>query len=173
MESRLALFFISLMLLTLGCSSDSTDDLFIDCAYSAPEKIFSEDLPSVSLHHFQMGNMQAEETLQFENGSKLKLIQSGCDYLKQAFEFSSPMLERQKSATYWVEESLNLLKMISQLGPEFITYNSWASAIHQKTAEFELDKFLELQEGYYVKINHRNQKGDAILMLTLSEKPLD
>ena len=57
MESRLALFFISLMLFTLSCSSDSTDDLFIDCAYSAPEKIFSEDLPSVSVHHFQKGNM--------------------------------------------------------------------------------------------------------------------
>lgn len=169
MDTRLAL--LLLLFFSVNCSNDSTDDLFIDCRYSAPEQLFSKGLPEIENHQFLVDKMTSEEILHFKDGSKLRLIQSGCDYLKQEFEFSAPSFGNQKSTAYWLENTLSLLQKLSRLGPEYITYRQWAAAIKQKANLFELDKNIKLAEDSYVRINRANHRGDAILMLTLSEKP--
>ena len=160
-----------LLVLTWACSSDNSDDLFIDCRYSAPESIFSNNLPHVAQHSFFLDRMVGEESLDFTDGSSLRLRQSGCDYLKQEFEFSSPNFNRQKSIAFWFEESIELLHRLSEMGPEFISYRQWAKAMEGKVRSFELDKTVMLADGYYARVSRQNSRGAAILLLTLSEKP--
>lgn len=154
-----------------GCSSDSSDDLFIDCRYSAPESIFSNALAGVQAHEFFLDKMMGEESIQFSDGSRLVLRQSGCDFLKQEFEFAAPDFGQQKSIAFWFEESINLLGRISELGPEYISYRQWAGAMEAKVRSFQLDKTVKLTDGYYAKISKEKKRGAAILLLTLSEKP--
>lgn len=154
-----------------GCSSDSSDDLFIDCRYSAPESIFSTSLPGVQAHEFFLDKMIGEESIRFSDGSSLHLRQSGCDYLKQEFELAASNFNNQKSIAFWFEESINLLRRISELGPEYISYRQWAGAMEAKVRSFEMDKTVKLADGYYAKVSKENKRGAAILLLTLSEKP--
>ncbi len=160
-----------LLLFSWACSSDNADDLFIDCRYSAPESIFSNALPDVSQHSFYLDKMVGEESLEFTDGSSLLLRQSGCDYLKQEFEFATPNFDRQKSIAFWFEESIDLLHRVSEMGPEYISYRQWAKAMERKVRSFELDKTVMLADGYYAKVSRQNARGAAILLLTLSEKP--
>ncbi|MBX2870980.1 MAG: hypothetical protein KTR30_02745 [Saprospiraceae bacterium] len=160
-----------LLVLFWACSSDKSDDLFIDCRYSAPESIFSNALPDVEQHSFFLDKMVGEESLAFADGSSLRLRQSGCDYLKQEFEFAAPSFDRQKSIAFWFEESIDLLHRVSEMGPEYISYRQWAKAMEKKVRSFELDKTVMLADGFYAKVSRQNSRGAAILLLTLSEKP--
>jgi len=169
MDTRWPLLF--LLVLSWACSSDNSDDLFIDCRYSAPESIFTNALSGVEQHEFFLDKMIGEESLIFSDGSRLRLRQSGCDYLKQEFEYVSPEFDRQKSIAFWFEESIALLQRISELGPEYISYRQWAKAMEEKARSFEMDKNVKLGDGYYAKVSRQNARGAAILLLTLSEKP--
>lgn len=160
-----------LLVFIWGCSSDSSDDLFIDCRYTAPESIFSNSLPAVQQHEFFLDKMVGEESMHFSDGTHLLLRQSGCDYLKQEFEWADPTYGGQKSIAFWFEESIHLLHRISELGPEYITYRRWATAMEEKVRSFKMDKTVKLADGYYAKVSKENKRGAAILLLTLSEKP--
>lgn len=169
MDTRWPLLFI--LFFVWACSSDTSEDLFIDCRYTAPESIFSNNLPNVVQHSFYLDKMTGEESLEFTDGTSLRLRQSGCDYLKQEFELSSPDFDRQKSIAFWFEESIDLLHRVSEMGPEYISYRQWAKAMEGKVRSFEMDKTVKLAEGYYAKVSRQNSRGAAILLLTLSEKP--
>lgn len=165
----LALFFFS------GCMEDapsSSADPFADCRYGAPKPIFGEDVNLVTRHGFRLEEGQAVEAISFDGGLQVSIIQSGCDYIHQEFHFNSADDYKGAPAAYWIQEAINKFYFLGQLGPAYVVYASVADALKERGGQLRLGQSVELQPGFFAKIdNEREHSGDA-LVVTLSERPV-
>jgi len=165
---------LALGFLLFSCQDKPGDDAFEDCKYGKPEAIFSAELEEVKKHRFRMKKKEGIETISFHDGMELVIYQSGCDHIQQQYQFELPpagdTIDTQQ-AEYWIAQTITAFQSLGDLGPEFFSYSSWAQAIAEKAAEFKLAEFLEVQPGFFVKIDRIESSDKATLIVTLSEAP--
>ena len=162
----LLIFFIS------GCSqSEKEAEPFADCKYGQPFAIFKPDLPQVNHHQFTISNSESTEITRFNDGLELTLIQTGCDTRKQEFQFKLSGSYQEQKPEFWVEATLDFLQKLGRLGPDYQVFNAWAEALALQSESIRLAQPLEVQPGFYVRIDKILSQDHAILLLILSEKP--
>ena len=160
-----------LMFLLVACASGEPEAPFEHCKYDRPEAIFYEGLPGLRTHNFQLDQHTGEETLQFSDGLVLKIIQSGCNTIRQEFHFRLPDKFGEEPESFWVSYTVELLERLGSLGPDYLAFSSWAKAIDRKEESIRLGRSLALQEGFYARIDRLQNDDYTILLLTLSEEP--
>lgn len=161
-------------LLFFSCQNNDSKDGFENCRYGQPEAIFNKEMGEVAKHQFRIKQKEGIENVRFVDGKELTIFQSGCDYIKQQYQFEiaipSDTIDTAKSE-YWIAQSINAFQELGSLGPQFFSYSSWAQAMAERAAEFKLAEFLEVQPGFFVKIDGIESTDSHTLLVTLSEEP--
>ncbi len=146
-------------------------DSFAGCAYTEPEAIFSGELPGVESHDFQLEAQTSNEQVKFNDGVNLHIRQSGCDHRKQEFKFQIPGTYDKGNSKFWVRQAVAQLKILSDLGPEYVIFEHWSEAISRAAKNMELAKSTEIEAGFFVSVDRELSSDHATLMLTLSDQP--
>jgi len=161
-----------LLILTISaCQQSAKGDPFAGCTYTEPEPIFSGSLRGVTHHDFQLAAQESTENIQFDDGLKLNIKQSGCDHRKQAFQFELSGAYTTTNSRFWVRQVVEQLEGLAALGPEFVVFEHWSEAIARVATKIKLSESTEIDEGFYVSVDRVLEKDHAILMLTLSDQP--
>lgn len=165
------LIFILILFVSACGQNNNSDEPFADCKYGQPFAIFNPDLPKLTKHQFDLTKTESTELIQFQDGLQLTLTQSGCDERKQEFQFKLPGHYQDEPSGFWVEKTLDLLQKLGQLGPDYQVFNAWAEALSLQSESIRLAQPLEVQPGFFVRIDKILSQDHAILLLILSEKP--
>ena len=164
------------LLLTLvflsGCGNNKDNTYFEDCRYGRPVAILNDTLPGIEEHHFELRSREGVEEVSFESGEELTIIQSGCDSIRQDFQFRLPGEGyHDADREFWVDKAIQEFRSFAGLGPKYIMFSSWAQAIEAKKESIHLAQSEEIQPGFFVRIDRISSSDHAILMVTLSETP--
>jgi hypothetical protein len=164
---------IALMLPVLlsACGKSDKSDPFADCKYSRPEAIFSQNLPGVSRHSFEIAEGSAIEKLQLDKGIRLTVLQSGCEEVRQEFRFEMPGKYQERGPDFWIDQSIMQLDKLADLGPEYFIFEAWARGVFEKNDQISLGRNTEIQPGFDIRIDRELHSDHAILVLTLSGQP--
>lgn len=179
MQTRLSTYLsfpagVILFFWLMGCTNrKSEEDAFTRCLYEAPSPVFADDLAGVAGHHFKLESQSAVEFLAFEDGLELTVLQSGCDQIRQEYRFSIPSGQadgHEGNEKEWVAEVIRLLQRLARMGPEYLSFHSWARAIADNADHIRLREPAELSTGFFAQIEVSHTQGHAILTLILFEK---
>ncbi|MCB0564676.1 MAG: hypothetical protein H6573_18070 [Lewinellaceae bacterium] len=173
LKSPLLLLCLALLGLT-SCADETpatTADPFADCRYGAPKPIFNEQVRSIIQHNFRLEEDRAVETVSFDDGLQLSILQTGCDYINQEFRFNLTNPYPGAPASFWIQEAINHFYRLGQLGSAYVIYASVADALNQKSGRISLGQSTELQSGFYARIEDGKSGNGGLLVITLSEQP--
>ncbi len=168
---KYSMFLLFLLLLTLACQNENADEYFSNCRYGKPKAIFSGSIPGIEGHDFRIKSLKGIEEVNFSDGVELTIIQSGCDSIRQDFQFTLPGNYEKEEAIFWVTKAVEEFQRLSRLGPDYLVFSSWAQSINARAETIQLGISEEIQPGFYVRVDAVPSSGDAILMVTLSESP--
>lgn len=168
MKSGFLLVFLVLMT-TLSCRNTAKEGS--DCKYGSPRALFSPTQAGVQSHTFTAIKNEGTEQITFKDGLELTLLQSGCDHIRQEFQFTLAGNFEKEQAVFWVEKAAELLKRLSSMSPDYQTFSAWSQAIEGQKGQIKLAESTELGQNFYVKIDRILNIQNATLVLTLSDKP--
>lgn len=167
---RIYLLSILVVLLFASCSNNSQTNSAGDCKYGSPTAIFNDTLQQISQHQFTTNENESSESISFQDGTNLQILQSGCNSIKQEFHFTYSGDYQERSLDQWIEEALLQFIKLSQMHPDYMVFQLWGQAIAAKAEEIKRAESIELESGFYFKLDWITSSNDANLMLTLSEK---
>ncbi len=165
---RYVSFFALTLLLAISCS-DPVPKTFKDCTFGEPQPIFSENLTGVKTHKFTLNKLDAREEVFFENGKELVINQSGCDHIKQEFLFNI-IKEIPDNFPAWVDRATDEFFQLSELSEKHATLGIWATFIKNNKNDLKQGESLEIQPGYFVKIDRIKSKDNGLLIVELLNK---
>jgi len=160
-------------ILLFSCQNNNEKDEFENCRYGEPKAIFDTEMEEVKSHQFRIKQKEGVENVSFTDGTELTIFQSGCDYIKQQFQFEMAVTNDSTDTSlpeYWIAATINVFQKLGSMGPDFFSYSSWAQAIAERAADFKLAEFLEVQPGFFVKIDRIESSDSHTLLVTLSEE---
>jgi len=151
-------------------SSKKADDYTEEpCKYGAPTPIFSKDLEKVIDQEFSVNGQKGNETVKFENGLELELLQSGCDELLQSYQF---ILSKDLSGDnkFWIEKAAEQFRYLATLSENHLSFNLWAGAIQNASEAISLGETFEPDANTFIKIDKIPSGENTILVVTLEAK---
>ena len=166
-------FSINSFLLLLACLLfyQCADNSSADCRYGSPKAIFSDALPSIVRHEFKADGQQAQERVQFDNGLALELLQSGCNSIQQEFRFVQALQEESLPRdSYWLEQAANLLKYLSNLSEEHVSFGQWAQLIDTQKENLKLGQKMEVQPQIFVRVDRIKMAQENLIVIELSQE---
>jgi hypothetical protein len=142
------------------------------CRYGKPEAIFSDGMPTVKKHFFQIKDETGVEMVAFENKLLVEIEQSGCNKAMQQFTYV--MLGDFKDAS---DDDFKLLAIkffddFAKVSPKLVSFGFWAKAMHDIKDKMRLSEQIKLeQDGFirYVRIDKILGSEKATLVVQLSE----
>ena len=140
------LFFLFLALCSCASDAPSEEDL-ADCRYQAPEPVFREALSGVSGYRFQRDGMSATESFVLNRQVRLRLRQSGCDYIRQEFLFEWKGGPRGSSDRFWVREAAAHFEQLAHLGAPYVSFKALGDALREHEVSIRREQAFELQPG--------------------------
>lgn len=162
---------IFITILTLACQRNESGSNGNDCKYGAPKAVFLAQDEFVESHEFVVNENEATEQVSFQDGTKLTLIQSGCENIRQEFRFALDSIPDNTEPSYWIAQTVAKLRLLGSLGPDYFAFTSWAQEIEQQMDTIKLSESFELQPGFFVRIDPIRGANDATLVLILSDVP--
>lgn len=154
---------IMLVVFFWSCNSEPEEK----CKYGEPVAIFSDDLPGIGSLQFSGSGQIANEEVVFDSGLKLSVEQSGCDNIRQVFHFT---VERPgEGDPNWfllVGEQFNF---IGNLDSRLEAMLMWASVVNGNAGSFRMGEPLEVDRGFFIKIDKVESGKEVILSVELSE----
>jgi len=168
--NKIIITLIGTIILAFGCKSekDKKGDNFSDCKYGAPTAVFASDLPTVATHKFELKSQVGFEEITFNNGLQLQLTQSGCNEIKQEFQFTLPDKPSADTPPYWVDQTRAQFNALGELGEKYLTLNFWAQPLEANREAISLGEPFELQPGFSIKIDRIIGSQNTLLLITLS-----
>lgn len=163
----LVLFFI---ILTFGCRQGVSHQSS-KCKYGAPQAIFNKGQAGIQQHRFQAQGNEATEEVLFSDGLELTLVQSGCNEIRQEFQFKLSGDFQGKETDFWIDKTIELLRRLGGLGLNYSGFSDWARLLEDQKSEIKLAESTALQPGFYASIDRIVGKDNATLVLTLSDQP--
>lgn len=121
----------------------------------------------IKSHTFQSEGQNTSESALFQNDLALELSQSGCDHVKQVFQFTTE--KPGEGDPNWFLLTGQQFEYISRLSPKFMPLAAWAEMINLNASQFRLSEPLEIENGFFVKIDKIDSGKNVILTAELSE----
>lgn len=165
--SYLILLFFTI--LTFGCRQGGKDNAD-NCKYGRPTPIFSSN-PAIQTHRFTASENEAEEQVLFKDSTRLTVIQSGCNEIRQQFQFELQGSYQEETPSFWIQKTIERLRSLGSMGPDYQAFNAWAQSIEAQQNELKLAESVALEPGFFVTIDGIVGAGNATLVLTLSNAP--
>lgn len=161
---------LSIMWSLTACEAneEAVED-YSNCRYERPEAIFYPGLPQISNHQFHAKGSGSEETFLLSDRISVSILQYGCDYRTQEFIFELEGRSVCDAPASCSREVAQLFQTLARLGPEYHVFRSWSQAIKEVSDQMQFGKNLQLAEGFWVKLDQRENAGSTTLLLTLSE----
>ena len=155
---------LPLLFLFLFSCNNSADE---KCKYGTPTPIFSKEISAVTAHNFEAKEQESAEQVTFENGLQLQLQQSGCNDIKQEFQFT---IDRPgEGEPNWFLLVSEQFLYLSSLSGNTESLGMWASVISSNASLFKLGLPVEVEKGFFVKIDKIESGKNTILIVELSE----
>jgi hypothetical protein len=158
-------FLLVLLSATTACGPGSKP-----CTLGDPVAIFNAQIEGVETHQFSHEGRESVESIQFDNGVRLEILQSGCELVRQEFRFYMP--ERGPDASemsLWVQAATNLYFFLGSLDYQFQVFQEWAAAIEQQSERFVRGEALEVYPGFWVEIDPVQTNTETMLRVILSQ----
>ncbi|MDX1940609.1 MAG: hypothetical protein SFU99_08655 [Saprospiraceae bacterium] len=162
---------VFIVFLTFACRRADNSIQTENCKYGKPEAIFKAEQSGISAHAFKLQNNEGVEQVKFANGIELTLIQSGCDHIRQEFQFLLPGAPPIDEPAYWIAQTINSMRMLGSFGPDFQVFSVWSQEIENQVENIKLAESIELQQGFFVRIDRILGSNNATLVLILSDVP--
>ena len=156
-------FLIGFTILIFSCNSEKKEN----CKYGEPVAIFSDDLPEVSNLNFSGSGQIANEEAVFSNGLKVTVEQSGCNNIRQVFHFT--VEKPGDGEPNWFLLTGEQFEFIGNLSSKLEPMLMWASVINGNAGRFRLGEPLEVDRGFFIKIDKVISGSEVILSAELSE----
>lgn len=157
-----------LLLFILGCIVLSCNSVPEKCRYGSAEPIFDTSYEKVIKHSFSQKGQLTFEQIIFENQMELEIQQSGCDSIRQVFQFKIPEDVRLQEADYFKEMTIQFFAYLSLVSDKHFSLHHLGKMVSQHFQEIKLGKSFRMQENYYLKIDRILGLNDAILVVELS-----
>lgn len=156
------------LFVTISCSGDSKGNSG-KCKFGTPVAVFSNTLEKVKAHSFTQQAQKAVETVQFENGVSLELIQTGCNEIKQSFTFTlSKDLEGDEA--FWIEQAENQFRYLAMLSNKYASYALWANVFDQGAHLIRLGETFEPEPNTFINVDRIPSADHNLLVITLERK---
>lgn len=125
------------------------------------------DTSSITQHNFELRKAEAIENVSFENGLQLKLRQSGCQVLKQRYEFVLPTTvpvteDNQEDAAFWIDEAAKQFEYLTTFADDFIIYQQLILAGRDYAT---LNEPLRITQDAGFTINHFQIDNQTIIVV--------
>lgn len=142
---------------------------FANCKCGKPAPIFNTNIPDfVSGHNFAMTTDAGVEIITFNNGTKLQIVQTGCNDIKQEFSFIySDQSYKNFSDATWIQNAINEFKKIGSAAPEYQPFTLWGNAIESRKQEFRIGEDKELEKGFFMKIDKIISSTETTMIVTV------
>lgn len=170
MRCSILAILISLIFFSCGNKNQDSDDPFADCKFGKPEPVFSKEIPKINSHDFRLAGREGIEKVVFENGVHLEIFQSGCDAIRQEFQFTLAGNFGKVPADFWVLRAIEQFQYMGTLGEKFAAFSFWANAMQQSASRFALGQALEVQPGAFVTLDKIFSPDHTILIVVLSQQ---
>lgn len=141
------------------------------CKYGEPVAIFDAKIPGISKHTFISKGQTGEETVKFDSGKELTLIQSGCNDIRQELQFNLPSIDFPNDTDFWIQKAIMELTALSQLNKKLAAFSMWASMIQSQKSDIHLAESFALSNGFYVQIDRIPSSDHFLLIIVLSDHP--
>lgn len=166
------LLFITLSSISSSCG-DSNEDPFAKCRYGKPQAVFSSEVTQVQQHQFKVQGLEGIEEVKFANGMDLELIQSGCNEIKQTFNFRIPAQLEAQEEGFWIGMASEQLRYLSSLDPNYTDLQLWAQAIEAVASQLRLGEKMEVQPSFFVKINKVKSSDYSLVTVEFSQETVE
>ena len=158
-------FFLAVLFGSCGNSNSKSK-----CEAGDPVAIFSDKYEQIVNHSFKITGTESLEEIEFENGIKLELAQSGCESLKQEFRFIIPGYQNATEESLWSDFAINLFNYMGGIDIAFADFSFWSQAIKQAQPNLNVGVPFELGPGRWIKIDKISSSDHAVLIVTLSQQ---
>ncbi|HMO38672.1 MAG TPA: hypothetical protein PKC76_07280 [Saprospiraceae bacterium] len=162
---------VFITILTSSCNQKRDSQSADACKYGAPQPIFNPTQAGLSGHEFSRQGNDATEQIRFDNGETLTVLQSGCNEIRQEFQFGLLEQPLTDSPAWWIAQAVNEMRRLSSFGPDYQAFAAWAAEIEERAETIKLAEAFELQRGFFVRIDRIASTENATLVLTLSDAP--
>ena len=124
-------------------------------------------MESVIEHSFNSTTQEGNENILFDNDLKVEIEQSGCEYIKQVFKF---WIDRPgEGEPNWYFLAAEQFAYLSNISDETKMLGMWAEVIESNASQFKLSKPVEVDSGFFVKIDKIAEDKKVILVVELSQ----
>jgi hypothetical protein len=159
------ILFLSLLCLC-ACENIGTKK----CPLGAPSAIFDPQVKGIEKHHFEVKGQESLEELVLERGVYLQIMQSGCDQLRQEFQFQVPGNYANFPDSLWVKEAVRQFYYLGNLSEKSAGLKMWASAIESVRTDMRIAEPKQLDQNIYVQIDKIAGAEESTLRVVLLQK---
>ena len=167
----LLILFLSTAFLTCKEKEKTTGEKkpFSDCKCGRPTPIFNNNVPDfISGHNFAITSDAGVEIVTYKNGTKLQIVQTGCNDIKQEFSFIyADQLHKNLPDSSWVQNAIDEFKKIGNAAPAYQPFSLWGSAIASRKEEFHIGEDKELEKGFFMKIDKIVSASETTMIVTV------
>lgn len=157
-----------ILLLILGSIILSCNSEPEKCRYGNAEPIFAPSYEKVVNHSFSKKGQLTFEQIVFENKMELEIHQSGCDSVRQVFQFKIPEDVRTEKPAYFKEMTIQVFGYLSLVSDKHFSLHHLGKVVSQHFNEIKLGKSFRMQENYFLKIDRILGLNETILVVELS-----
>ncbi len=149
----------------VGCGNSTKE-----CVLGKPQAIFSSDMAGIAQHHFERVEQESLEELILERGVYVTIRQSGCEKLKQEFQFKVQGDYTAVADSMWFKEAVRQFYHLGNLSDKTAGLKMWASAIELARSEMRLAEPKQVEDGIYVQVDKIVGPEESTLRVILSQQ---
>lgn len=140
------------------------------CKYSEPIALFDVNNPAVVKQNFTLKGTASSEFVEFNNGLRLELLQTGCQALTQEYRFEIPEAKDSNDHSSWLELSVQLFRFLGASNQNiFQMADAWANLIEQQKNEIRLGQDYPITTGFIIKVDKMMSSDFATLIVMIKE----
>ena len=146
------------------------------CKLGVPKAIFSDSMPTVKKHYFELkkektGEITGVEMVAFDNKLLLEIEQSGCTDILQQFSFIMfGKFPADTNDEIWKVLAIRHFRDLAKISPQLTGFNGWADAIESVQKDLKLGEPIKVGEGFMVRIDKILSDDKATLVVRFSQK---
>ncbi len=144
-----------------------------DCPFGTPTAIFQPEQEGIKDHSFQLEEDYSLERFRLENESEIEIHQSGCDQIRQEFQFSIPPMDKQLDAPSYAMLAAEKFFQLAALGERYQSLGLWGNQMEKNAANFQLSAPLPIEGGFSITIDRINSPGKTTLIVVLRSGTLN
>ena len=168
---RLIFCFFALLFL-MSCKNEVKEK---KCRFGIPTAIFQDSVANRigKNHRFKLKEKEVIgiESIDLQDGTALNILQSGCNSIRQVYQFSLKGDFSNPADSFWVSEAVKRLNGLAQASPTTLgLLGQWAIAIQEQKTAFKIGKAHEIAPKTTVKIDRIISPNMAALIVELAQE---